>query len=126
MRHLLNMMAGLKYGDCPVYAKTLAAVRRRRIQDLESFCNALAELPLQAEPGSRHEYSFCADVLGRVCEVVSGKRLDKLAKERLFDPLGMKDTHFVVPPHKHKRVAVCYDCKEVPESKRRRDDPPYK
>jgi CubicO group peptidase (beta-lactamase class C family) len=120
------MMAGLEYGNCRAYAKIIRAVRRRRIKDLAAFCTGLAGVPLRAEPGSHHTYSFCADVLGRVCEVASGQRLDVFVKQRLFQPLGMKDTHFVVPTGKRKRIAALYDCKRVPASKRRRGDPPFK
>jgi CubicO group peptidase (beta-lactamase class C family) len=47
--------------------------------------------------GSCYTYSFCTDFLGRVCEKVSGKSLEAFMKKALLDPLGMRDTHFVVP-----------------------------
>ena len=56
--------------------------------------NQLAEMPLSSSPGSRFEYSVSTDVLGRLAEVVSGKRLDVFLEEALFGPLGMKDTGF--------------------------------
>ncbi|CAK0907516.1 unnamed protein product [Prorocentrum cordatum] len=52
-------------------------------------------------------------ILGRVCEVVSGQSLDKFMTERLFEPLGMKDTYFNVPRSKQGRKAVIYDCKRA-------------
>ena len=47
--------------------------------------------------GSCYTYSFCTDFLGRVCEKVSGTSLELFMKKALLDPLGMHDTHFVVP-----------------------------
>ena len=61
------------------------------------FVDKLATMPLHYQPGSTWDYSYSTDVLGRVLEVVSGKPLGVLLKERLFDPLGMKDTSFYVP-----------------------------
>jgi CubicO group peptidase (beta-lactamase class C family) len=67
-------------------------------QDLtnEQFSNRLATLPLMHQPGSNWEYSQSTDVLGRVIEVASGKTLYAFMKERILDPLGMKDTAFFV------------------------------
>ena len=54
----------------------------------------LASLPLTSMPGSRFEYSVSTDVLGRLAEVVSGKRLDSFLEETLFKPLAMEGTGF--------------------------------
>lgn len=62
----------------------------------EEFANKLAALPLHYQPGSTWDYSYSTDVLGRVLEVVAGKPLYALLKERLLDPLDMKDTSFYV------------------------------
>lgn len=111
LRHLLTMTAGLSYTDCPAYAKVIAEVRRGKITDLAAFCDALAAVPLQFEPGTQHWYSFCTDIIGRVCEVVSGQNLDTFMAQRLCRPLGMRDTHFVVPRAKLSRCAVLYECR---------------
>jgi CubicO group peptidase (beta-lactamase class C family) len=60
------------------------------------FSKALAALPLMHQPGSNWEYSQSTDVLGRVIEVASGNSLYAFMKERILDPLGMKDTSFYV------------------------------
>jgi len=75
-----------------------------------------------------HYYSLCIDVLGRVCEVVSGKTLDAFMTEKLFQPLGMVDTHFVVPRAKLGRKAALYDCKRVLDPRKRKSngDRPYR
>jgi len=84
------------------------AVEQGFVRDLEDFTARLAKLPLRFHPGDRYEYSFSTDVLGRICEVVSGQRLDHLLRERLFAPLGMHDTGFSVPDKKLHRLAACY------------------
>jgi CubicO group peptidase (beta-lactamase class C family) len=64
--------------------------------DNAAFAERIASLPLAYQPGTTWDYSHSTDVLGRVIEVVSGKSLYQFEKERLLDPLGMKDTSFYV------------------------------
>ena len=66
---------------------------------------ALAKVPLARQPGTMWEYGLSTDVVGRVVESVSGMPLGRFLDERLFRPLGMKDTTFLVPPEKVKRLA---------------------
>jgi len=70
-------------------------------QQIEAFAKA----PLQWQPGSTWEYSLSTDMLGRVLEVVGKKPLSVMLNERLIQPLGMKDTSFVVPADKAHRIA---------------------
>jgi len=120
LQHLLTMTAGLGYTDCSAYKHIIRDVRKGKISDLASFCDALATAPLQSEPGTRYEYSFCTDVLGRVCEVVSGQKLEDFVRERILKPLGMMDTHFELPPAKRKRLAALYKCKASPKASGKR------
>jgi CubicO group peptidase (beta-lactamase class C family) len=70
------------------------------------FVDRLAKLPLANQPGTTWDYSHSTDVLGRLIEIISGKSLYEFEKERLLDPLGMKDTAFyVTDPSKHARIA---------------------
>jgi len=69
---------------------------------------ALAGLPLLFNPGDKFEYSLSIDVLGYLVEVVSGMPLDQFMKNRIFEPLGMKDTAFFVPDEKVSRLATAY------------------
>lgn len=81
------------------------AFERARISN-EEFADRIAGLPLSRQPGTTWEYSHSTDVLGRVIEVVEGKPLFAVLKERLFDPLGMKDTSFyVTDAGKHSLIA---------------------
>jgi CubicO group peptidase (beta-lactamase class C family) len=68
----------------------------------------IAKLPLLHQPGSAWEYGLSTDVLGRVVEVVSGKSLDEFFRERVFKPLRMDDTAFLVPKEKRSRLAALY------------------
>ena len=70
-------------------------------QQIEAFSKA----PLLSQPGSTWEYSLSTDLLGRVLEAVSNKPLSVLLDERLIQPLGMKDTSYVVPASKLARLA---------------------
>lgn len=117
VRHLLTMSAGLLIEDCPAYAGVMRDVSRGKLNKLASFCDAIAEVPLQFEPGSKHSYSFCTDFVGRLCEVISGQDLESFVTRKILRPLGMRDTHFNVPAQKRSRCAVLYECKPL---KRRR------
>jgi len=68
----------------------------------------LGKLPLFFNPGERWQYGLNVDVLGYVVEMVSGTTLDKFMKQRIFDPLGMKDTYFYQPAANHKRLTTLY------------------
>lgn len=66
----------------------------------------ISKLPLLFQPGTTWEYSTSTDVLGRVVEVVSDRTLYQFERERILDPLGMKDTSFyVLDPVKQSRIA---------------------
>ncbi|MGZ9077564.1 MAG: serine hydrolase domain-containing protein [Burkholderiales bacterium] len=69
------------------------------------FVQHIAALPLHFQPGSAWEYSLGLDVLGLAVEAVAGKPLREFLDERLFAPLGMRDTAFVVPPNEVARYA---------------------
>src|SRR5690606_1910993 len=65
-----------------------------------------ATMPLGFQPGTTWDYSYSTDVLGRVVEVVAGKPLGEVMRERVFEPLDMDDTAFyVADAAKHERIA---------------------
>jgi CubicO group peptidase (beta-lactamase class C family) len=64
--------------------------------DNAEFAERIAKLPLDEQPGTTWDYGHSTDILGRVVEIVSGKSLYAFEKERILDPLGMKDTGFFV------------------------------
>ena len=65
----------------------------------------LAKVPLAHQPGTTFEYGLSTDVLGRVVEAISGMPLGQFLQERIFTPLGMTDSAFIVPPEKRVRLA---------------------
>jgi CubicO group peptidase (beta-lactamase class C family) len=80
--------------------------------DLAEAVKRLATAPLNNEPGTMWRYGYSIDVLGRLVEVLSGKTLDQFFEERIFRPLGMKDTAFYVPEEKWSRLATLYSPKQ--------------
>lgn len=119
LRHLLTMTAGLRYEDCPAYKDVMKRIRTGEISDLGGLCKAIAKVPLQSHPGKRYEYSFCTDMLGFLCETVSGLDLEAFVTKVLLRPLGMKDTYFIVPAAKRNRLSKMYDCKPLSRKKQR-------
>jgi len=108
---LLTHTSGLGYGlDAllPVDALMLQAKILRMDETLADKMSRLPQFPLHHQPGLRYTYSVGTDVLGRLVEVVSGMPLDQFFKQRIFEPLGMKDTDFYVPAEKADRLAELY------------------
>ena len=108
VQDLLRHTAGLTYeflGDSSVqrqYGEVKIASRERTNAE---FSQTLAAVPLQYQPGTVWAYSRATDVLGRLVEVVSGQGLGAFLQAEIFDPLGMVDTGFAVPPDQHHRIA---------------------
>ena len=71
-----------------------------------SFMARLAELPLLSQPGTNWEYSLSIDVLGLVVEQLTQQRLGAAMEQRIFRPLGMRDTGFLVPEAQRSRYAT--------------------
>lgn len=76
--------------------------------DLASRIDHLAALPLYSQPGGEWYYSYATDVIGRVVEVISGQTLEDFMQERIFAPLGMSDTAFLIDETDLERVAALY------------------
>jgi len=68
------------------------------------YAAALARLPLLSPPGRRFHYSVSIDLLGVLLERVSGLGMEEVLRQRLFAPLGMEDSFFVVPPDRIDRL----------------------
>lgn len=115
LRDLLSHRSGLTYGFInggPVGG----GYRKNGVTDgltattmtLAEAIDKLAAEPLIAQPGAAWNYSLSTDVLGRVVEVASGMPFQVFLRERLFKPLRMGDTDFVVPEAKWARMATVY------------------
>ena len=114
VRHLLTHTAGLGYNiiqkgpikkaydDNGIVGGQASRVTLPGFADVKAapslavMADRLAALPLIYEPGTKWSYSISLDLLGRVIEVVSGQPFDAFLKARLFDPLGMTSTSFMV------------------------------
>jgi CubicO group peptidase (beta-lactamase class C family) len=105
LAQLLTHSSGIGSRDAPLYRahgvhrwdKTLAAV-----------VDGVAALPLFEDPGTRFRYGMHAEVLGRVIEVVAGQSVETFLRERLFEPLGMRDAVFRVDPARAPRLATVH------------------
>jgi CubicO group peptidase (beta-lactamase class C family) len=114
---LLRHTSGLAYGEitqnAPVKeAYTKAGVYQAGVRDYDSRemspdeqVERMAKAPLAHQPGTVWEYSLAVDMLGRVVEAVSGKRLGDVMAERIFRPLKMTDSGFWLPKEKLGRLA---------------------
>ncbi len=116
VQDLLRHTSGLTYGEFTRFASVKQAYieaglfsnevpMKSMALTPEQQVEAFAKAPLVWQPGTTFDYSLSTDLLGRVLEKVSGQTLDVLLDEKLIKPLGMKDTHFVVPASKAMRIA---------------------
>jgi len=124
IRQALSHTAGMSHGIAPIaYDKEIwnALILNPNIKTLGERVTALSKLPLMWEPGSKWNYSFTPDIVGRLVEVISGKDLSAYLQEKIFDPLGMKETGYNLSEDQQKRVMVVYGFN--PDSSLRRMDP---
>jgi CubicO group peptidase (beta-lactamase class C family) len=105
MRHTSGLTYGF-FGEGLVKKAYVDANLGADDPSFAQFTERLAKLPLAFQPGTTWDYSQSTDVLGRVIEVVSGKSLYQFEKERLLDPLGMKDTSFYVTDDARKPLVA--------------------
>jgi CubicO group peptidase (beta-lactamase class C family) len=110
---LLRHTSGLTYGfqqrsnvDAAYRAANIGGVEKAGT--LQSMIDDLAKIPLEFSPGEAWNYSLSTDVIGYLIEKIAGQPFEQFLKERIFDPLGMDDTGFHVPPEKALRLAACY------------------
>lgn len=113
MDDLFTHRSGLAYGFSslgPVaheYQRVLGDVLNNEMTT-DAWMKALSTLPLLYPPGERFHYSHSTDVLGFIVGRIAQMSFRDFLIERIFKPLGMKDTDFFVPPEKRKRAAVVY------------------
>lgn len=115
MRHTAGLTYGL-FGKSPADDLYVEADLLSGNSSVDDFIQKLAKLPLKHQPGSAWEYSVSVDVQGRLIEVLSGMDLAAFMSERVFKPLGMRDTGFTVPPGKKDRFVELYQKTEDEQS----------
>ena len=101
IEHLLTHTSGLVSGGLGTQPKPGSSRMA-----LASYIPTLGDLALDFQPGSHWSYGGGLQVVARIIEIVSGMSYAEFMQTRVFDPLGMKDTHFVVPPSKLPRRVV--------------------
>ena len=109
IQDLLRHTSGLVYAGFTANAKIKELYMKEGV-DWKDVAPAeqierMAKVPLAHQPGTTFEYGLSVDVLGRVIEVISGKPLGQFLQERIFKPLAMTDSSFVVPKDKLDRLA---------------------
>ena len=110
MRELLTHTAGFTYGIFGNTEIDKMYVKQDVLgaKTLQEGVERVAKIPLLYQPGTQWVYSWSADIQGHIIEKLTGKPLGDFFKERIFDPLKMKDTAFYVPADKWSRLVTLY------------------
>ncbi len=108
VRDLLTHTSGLVSGT--ISTAEAAKFPKKDGETLASYIPQLGQVPLEFQPGSRWTYSPSAgfETLARIVEIASGQKIDQFLKQRIFDPLGMKDTTFNLNDLQRARAATLY------------------
>ena len=112
VKDLLCHTSGYSYGDTGIQeidAPHLEHGALRETTKLSDFSTQAARIPMAFEPGAGWLYGISTDLLGAVVERASGMALDQFFESRIFTPLGMIDTGFVIPEDKRMRLAAAYN-----------------
>ena len=111
---LLRHTSGFNYGRSQheKLNEHYAAAGLEQSSNNKVFVNKLSKLPLLFEPGTDWAYGYSTNICGHLIEVLSGKSLDTFLKEKIFEPLQMNDTLFLLPKEKIHRFTVGYGWEE--------------
>jgi CubicO group peptidase (beta-lactamase class C family) len=123
IHHLLTHTSGLSYGTHPNVAPFYKKARlgaalgagwylADQYIPICQIAEKIGTLPLSSHPGSYWVYGYSTDVLGCIVERASGMKLDEFFRQRITQKLGMKDTHFFLPPADRGRIAALYGSKK--------------
>lgn len=116
---LLTHTAGISYGTSPLIAKLYEAkglgpaagngwYTADKDEPICETMERLGTLPFDAQPGEAFVYGYNTDILGCIVEKASGMPLDAFIRQRITEPLGLKDTQFFLPPAERARLATVY------------------
>ena len=112
VRHVLTHTSGLTMNPAnrglSQAARDRATNHGRGFETLREHVRAAAVIPGYFHPGDRWLYGDSTNYVAALVEVISGQPLDAFLRERIFAPLGMRDTHYFVPRAKVERVAAIY------------------
>ncbi|MBQ8551667.1 MAG: beta-lactamase family protein [Clostridia bacterium] len=104
---LFSMTAGFNYNWNAPSIKKLRE-EKNNLHTTADFVRALANEPLDFEPGTHWRYSLCHDALGGLISIVTGKPFGEYVKENIFDPLGMTESVYHHTPEVEARMASQY------------------
>ena len=117
IRDLLTHVSGLASGNMSNDSARASDIRRAPTDTLADYIPRLGKSALEFQPGSRWAYSAQAgfDTLGRIVEITSGMPFDQFLRQRVFDPLGIKEASFYPTPELEPRLVTAYqlDPKQV-------------
>lgn len=115
IRHLLSHTSGITYGiswgdpwKAMFEKEHIPAVYSTEPITTQEVARRIAKMPLLHDPGTAFTYGLNTDIVGALIEIISQKPLDIFMKERIFDPIGMEDTHFYLPESKIDRLVTLY------------------
>jgi CubicO group peptidase (beta-lactamase class C family) len=106
MSHTAGFSHGL--GSTKVDEEVIQGLYYAQHKDIAARVAAYAKLPLYGQPGEQWYYSATPDILARLVEVFSGQTAAEFLQERLFDPLGMKDTGYNLTEEQAKRMTILH------------------
>lgn len=105
VRDCMTHTSGLSYGPFPGFAE----LNQKMDKTLAEAMLIYSQQPLEFEPGSKWQYSNVGiAVLGRIIELSAGMPFEGFIDTRIFQPLGMKDSHFFLPVEKQSRLVPVY------------------
>ena len=110
IRDLLTHVSGLASGNMSNDSARAPDIRRKPTDTLADYIPRLGKSALEFQPGSRWSYSAQAgfDTLGRIVEITSGMPFDQFLRQRVFDPLGMKEASFYPTAELEPRLVTAY------------------
>jgi CubicO group peptidase (beta-lactamase class C family) len=113
VRDLLTHTSGFGYGngvggDLWTAANQTGYYFADRDETIRDSVRRIASLPAHAQPGTQWIYGYSTDILGALVEVVAGKPLDQALRERVLEPLDMRDTEFYLSAGKNDRLTAVY------------------
>lgn len=111
IRQLLSHSAGIPYDhplDSLLFGHSFSVFPTGANSTVEELVNNIARRPLMHDPGTKFTYGFNTDIAGRLVEIFSGQTLAAFFRQRIFQPLGMEDSWFYLPPAKQSRLVELY------------------
>jgi methyl acetate hydrolase len=106
VRHLLTHTAGFGYEF--MNKDLFDLVAKKEVPSVMAGGEAFMKAPAVFDPGARWEYGISVDWLGKLVERVSGQSLEAYFRQKIFDPLGMRDSFFTVPADKRSRLVQTF------------------